>query len=291
MRFDAQWWAERAQASHPGRPEAKALAAFDRWIAPLVRLMHRPTLEGLEHLPQQGPFMLVANHSGAMAISEILCLIVLYMRHFDARPLAATAHPLSFHLWPMTWGMRWTGAIPSARQPTLQTLGEGVSVLVFPGGDHESCRPFWQANRVDFNHRQGFLRIAHEAGVPIVPMGIRGSHLSAPVLWRSRWLLPFGLVLPRLFGLKRYPMTLSGALGLLAALVWGPSALGWPLTLGLAWLWMASLLPLVPYVPVRITMRLGAPMNPATLFSEPTPDFEAAHERVQGTIQALVLSR
>ncbi len=267
------------------------MGVFMRWLGPLIRLMHRPRMVGAENIPRQGPFLLVANHSGGMAVSEIFCLVVLYQRHLRDVPLAAMAHPFSFHLWPLTWGMRWTGAIPSSYDSALRVLGEGCGVLVFPGGDHEVSRPFWQADRVDFNGRKGFVRIAREAGVPIVPMGIQGSHWSVPILGRSTLLLPWGLVLPRIFGLKRYPVTLLGVLGIVLVLLLAPAHLGWPLSLGLAWLWMVSLLPLTPWVPVSITMRIGPPLPPEALFDGAPDELDRASAKVVERVQQLVRAR
>lgn len=253
--------------------------------------MHRPRLTGSDNIPRDRAFLLVANHSGGMAVSEVLSLVLLYERHLKHLPLAPMAHPFSFHLWPLTWGMRWIGAIPSSYDSAKRALAEGCGVLVFPGGDYEVSRPVWQANRVDFNGRRGFLRIAREAGVPIVPMGIQGSHWSAPVLWRSTWLLPRLLVLPRIFGIKRFPLTLLGALGIALVLLLAPAHLGWPLSLGLAWLWMVSLLPFAPWVPVSITMKVGPAIEPEQLFDGAPEELDRAYDTVVGTVQALVRAR
>jgi hypothetical protein len=62
------------------------------------------------------------------------------------------------------------------------------------------------AHPIDFR----FAPIARRHGLPIVPMGIRGSHFTAPVLLRSR-VLPWLLVLPCLAGLKRWSRRASSS--------------------------------------------------------------------------------
>lgn len=249
--------------------------------------MHRPSLQGLEHLPDKGPFLLVANHSGAMAVAELLCLLVLNRQHFRCLRLTPLAHPFAFHLWPLSILIRALGAVPSSVSHAKQALAAGSAVLIFPGGDHEVSRPFWQASRVDFNGRQGFLRLARDAGVPIVPMGISGSHLSAPVLWRSTLVLPWLLVLPKIFGLKRFPFTLLALAGVLTIFGTVPAYWGWIAAAGLSWLWMICLLSMLPFVPTTIRMRLGAPIAPRELFSA-GDDLIPAYTRVTGCIQELV---
>lgn len=41
-------------------------------------------------------------------------------------------------------------------------------MLVFPGGYYDAYRPTFSQNVVDFNGRKGYVRVAMEAGVPIV---------------------------------------------------------------------------------------------------------------------------
>ncbi len=285
--MDTGWWAQRARWGEPGRRDETVLRRIRRVLGPIIRLSHRPRMEGAQHVPRDAPFLLVANHSGGMAIAELGCLIVLSGEYFDDVRIAGLAHPISFHVWPLTKLMRWVGAIPSSYEAAEAALESGAGVLVFPGGDHEASRPFWQAKRVDFNGRKGFLRIARDAGVPIVPMGISGSHLSVPILHRSR-LLPKLLLGPWLFGVKRVPLTLLGVLGTAAILGLGHETLGWPLAAGLTWLWLASPLPLWPIVPTSIRFRIGEPIAPEVLFP-PGDDLESAYAQVHDRIQALVL--
>jgi 1-acyl-sn-glycerol-3-phosphate acyltransferase len=228
--------------------------------------------------------MLVANHSG-MGLAEIMAIIVCWLTDVGtSRPIAAMVHPLSFHSFPAGRWMKRLGAIPSTQPAAKAALAAGIPVLVFPGGDHESMRPIWQAGQVQFAGRKGFLKIAREARVPIVPVGIRGSHYTAPILWRSDRVLSWLLVLPRLLGVRRYALTLSGLIA------FGP-VLSWWLTAVLAWLWLVLPLNQLPYVPWTIRVEIGAPIRADELFpDESAATLDAAYERVQGEVQALVRS-
>jgi 1-acyl-sn-glycerol-3-phosphate acyltransferase len=280
-------WEALPDIERPGRISAGVLRAV-RWVRPLARLAHRPTLAGLENLPE-GPFLLVANHSAGLGISEILCFAVLYLREFaDTRPLAGFALPTAFGVWPFSAIFLAIGAVPSTYAHATRALAKGVPLLVFPGGDHETLRPVWQHDRVDFGGRIGFLKIARDAGIPVVPMGIRGGAFTAPMLVRSR-LFARLLVAPRLIGQKRWGLSLLGLLGALA-LAFTP--LSWPWKMGLTALWLGSPITFMPWIPWTLRYRIGAPLAADTLFPAGAASDEAALRealaRVENAVQSLV---
>lgn len=281
---------ERARIGEPGRPTPRG-RAFVRAVGRVMRVLFRPRLEGLERLPVGRPFLLVANHSGG-GVAEICSLAALWQDAPGERPpLAGFAHALAFYVPGAATFLRAVGAIPSTYEHAARALASGVSVLVFPGGDHEAFRPIWRASAVDFGGRSGFARIARRARVPVVPLGFRGSHFTVPILWRSG-LLAWLLVVPRAFGLKRVPitlLTLAGAVALAAAL---GAARAHPAALALAlWAWCLFPVPwFLPLVPWPITMTIGDPIEPDALFSsfDEAAPVDAAARRVEAAVQALV---
>lgn len=275
----------------PGHVTPGARRLIGRVVAPWVRLCFRPTLAGLEHLPTEGPYLLVANHSAGLAIAEICSLMVLWQAQAGPeRPLAGFAHPLGLRLWPASAVLGSVGAVPSTYEAARDALAAGVPLLVFPGGDHEAMRPVWEAHRVDFGGRRGFLRIAREMNVPIVPLGVRGSHFTAPILWRSRHLLPWALLLPRLLGIKRWPLTAFGIAGLLGLLLGPGAAWSLPAQVLAGAAWLTSPLVFLPVVPATIRFRLGPPLSPEALFERDDGDasLDGALSRVESAVQALV---
>jgi 1-acyl-sn-glycerol-3-phosphate acyltransferase len=253
-----------------------------------MRALHRPTLTGLEHLPAQGPFLLVANHSAGMGLSEILSFVSLYLQQAGpGKPLAAFALPIMFRVFPFSRAVRAVGAVPSTYDDAHATLEKGIPLLIFPGGNHETLRPIWQAHRVDFGGRVGFLRIARHHRIPVVPLGIRGSHFTAPMLLRSN-LLATILVQPRLLGVRRWGISLLGVLGAAALLAWGPGSL--LLRILVAWFWLGTPLTLLPWIPWTIRMRVGAPIPSSELFrgEDSEQQLQAAGETVQSAVQSLV---
>jgi 1-acyl-sn-glycerol-3-phosphate acyltransferase len=276
-----------ARVSEVGRPSSRMETLLRVLGRPLAQLTHRPTLEGLENLPKSGPFLLVSNHSAGLGLAELGVFASLYATEVGTeRKLAGYAHKVGFHVWPLSVVLREIGAVPSTYEAAAATLASGVPLLVFPGGDHETLRPIWEANKVDFGGRMGFLRIALKAKVPIIPMGIRGSHYTTPILFRSR-LLAYLLVVPRLaWGGKRWAVSLLGAIGAGALLA---APLSWPLRALLIWLWLSSPLIMLPIIPWTIRFRIGAPLSTETLFgSDGATPLPLALASVESAVQTLV---
>ncbi len=278
---------ERLEIEHIGQRRPWALSLFRGLLGPILSRVFRPKLEGWDQLPEDRPFMIVSNHSGTGA-TEVLCLAWLWIERFGAsRSVAGMAHPLVFYV-PVAGGvMRSIGAIPSTYRHAREVFDRGIGLIIFPGGDHEAFRPIWEARRVDLAGRVGFLKLAREAGVPIIPLGIVGSHYATPILWRSR-VLPWIALIPGLIGLKRLPVTVYLIAGLVAIPLLTAPTLGPWWSVALAWLWI-NFLPMyfLPVLPWTIRGRLGAPMEPEALFGA-DKDLKASYDQVQSAIQGLV---
>jgi 1-acyl-sn-glycerol-3-phosphate acyltransferase len=128
----------------------------------------------------------------------------------------------------------------------------------------------------------GFLRIAHQAQVPVVPMGIQGGHLTAPILLRST-LLATLLVTPRLLGVKRWGVSVLAVLGALAIALLLPFSL--PVRALLTWLWLGSPLTFLPWLPWTVRMHIGQPLAPQALLGDGS---EAALRNALPQVEAAV---
>ena len=87
-------------------------------------------------------------------------------------------------------------------------LESGAALLVYPGGDYEVFRPSWERHKVDFGGRMGYVRLAREAGVPIVPIASVGGQETALFLDRGQWLAKL-LMVDKLARLKSVPISLA----------------------------------------------------------------------------------
>ena len=248
--------AERSHSSEkPGAAGDAWLAAYRR-LAPLWRKLWPGSIEGLEKLPNDGAFLLVANHSG-LGIAECVTFGDVWLGRSGAvRPLSAMALPGLFRMPLLGDALRGFGAVEATREGAAWARQHGAPLLLFPGGDRESMRPSWRAREVDFAGRKGWIKLAREHRLTIVPLAITGSHLTVPNLGRARaaaWLTG-----AKLIGLKRAPLPVL-SIALAAATLVGMRRRSIPVrtlaALGAFWA-----VALVPWVPSRIRFYVLDPV-------------------------------
>ncbi|WP_157411080.1 MULTISPECIES: lysophospholipid acyltransferase family protein [Actinoplanes] len=146
----------------------------DRTLGALLRTVWRPTVTGLEHLPAGGA-ILCPNH---LSVGDQLFLAICIPRHitFWAKAEYFRATGLRGALTRrVVTGM---GAIPvergggravlSAFDAAVPLLRGGSLVAVFPEGTRSPDGRLYRG-------RTGAVRLAAQAGVPVVPVGITGT--------------------------------------------------------------------------------------------------------------------
>ena len=160
------------------RRQLPAIARYISYFTPEVRGLHR--------LPAQGPALLVGNHSGFFYVPEAwVCGQAVLSRRGVGPPAYLLAYDLLFAVPGVGPFLRQLGAIPANAGAAESALSRGACVLVYPGGDHEACRPWTQRNKIDFAGRTGFVRLALRCGVPVIPVVAHGAHHAVTVLTRG----------------------------------------------------------------------------------------------------------
>ena len=217
------------------------------------------SIRGLEHVPP-APVMLVSNHSGGTTIPDVWGLAFLWYRHFGTgRPLYVLGHELIFAT-PQTGRFFERGGVlratPGVGSRVL--LKHRRDLLVLPGGDLDTWRPWSERNAVNFAGRTGYARLAIRAKVPIVPVAHVGAHETLLVLRTGRRIAKW-------LGLQRVAR-----------------AEIWPLHLSLPWGLALGPLPHWP-VSARFQYLVGPPIAPP---AEETEDsVRALDARVRSVIQ------
>jgi 1-acyl-sn-glycerol-3-phosphate acyltransferase len=173
----------------------------------------RADVRGLERIPPEGPVLLVGNHSGGTWIADTFIFAQSFYDHFGAqRRFHQLAHDLVFKVPGLRALVQRYGTVPASPANMARALKRGAALLVYPGGDHETFRPSWESDRVDFDQRTGFIELALEHRVPIVPVVSIGGQETALFLGRGRRLAR-ALQLDRRFRLKVLPPVLGPPFG------------------------------------------------------------------------------
>ncbi|MEZ5122546.1 MAG: 1-acyl-sn-glycerol-3-phosphate acyltransferase [Solirubrobacterales bacterium] len=181
------------------------------WL--LSSLWFRAEVRGLGHIPDHGPVLLVGNHSGGNVTPDTGVFALAFSAYFGVeRPFYQLAHNLVV-AWPGLGFLRRLGTVAASPENAEAALRAGAALLVYPGGDHEVHRPTWESARIDFAGRRGFVRLALDAGVPIVPVVSIGGQETALFLSRGDALARL-LRLDRLLRLKVLPISLALPWGL-----------------------------------------------------------------------------
>jgi 1-acyl-sn-glycerol-3-phosphate acyltransferase len=236
----------------------------------VASLWYRGEVRGLGNIPDSGPVLLVGNHSGGNMLPDTLVFTLAFNTYFGVeRAFYQLAHNLVLAM-PGLGSLRKFGTVAASPGNARKALQSGAALLVYPGGDYEVHRPSWERNRVDFGGRTGFIRLALQENVPIVPVVAIGGQETALFLSRGEHLARL-LALDRLFRLKVLPISL--------ALPWGVN--------------VGDMLGHVP-LPAKITVETLPAIDLKAEFG-PEPDvdevYDHLHRLMQDTLDSLAAER
>jgi len=247
----------------PAMPEQSMLEAvlgMSRWLS--LNWFYT-TIWDTERVPAAGPVLLVGNHSaGLMPIDALFAIDAIRRLHGPERVVHPLAHDIAYQVPRMARNARRMGILRAGRKNAAAALADGRIVLAYPGGDRDAFRPFDERNRVVLAGRKGFVELAMETGVPIVPLVSVGLHESLIVITR-------GERLAEKLDLKRR---------LRAEVL--------PLALMLPWGLAPALFPFLP-LPTDIEMRFGEPI---ALDGDPGDEaaLAAGYRRVEAAMQQMM---
>jgi 1-acyl-sn-glycerol-3-phosphate acyltransferase len=219
----------------------------------------RGEVRGLQNIPEDGPCLLVGNHSGGTMIADTFVFAGEFYAHFGPhRRFHQLAHDIAARV-PGTGIRRW-GTVAASHDNARRAFEKGAAVLVYPGGDYETFRPSWHSDQIEFGGRKGFIRLALENDVPIVPVVAVGGQETALFVTRGERLAEAS-GWARLTRIKVLPVALAPPFGI-------------------------SLLDLPPRLPLpaKITVEVLPPIDLDERF-EPDPDHEEVYEAITGEMQ------
>jgi 1-acyl-sn-glycerol-3-phosphate acyltransferase len=165
-------------------PELVSLLC-DLWRV-LGRRYFRLQIDGIENVPASGPVLLVGNHCGGLLPSEGFFTSLAIHDHFGPeRAVYALAHDFLFDDATLRRYAARLGILCAGHDSAHHAFAAGGCVLVYPGSDLDTFRPFRDRGKIVLGGRTGFLALALREHVPIVPIVTAGTHEQLIVLWRG----------------------------------------------------------------------------------------------------------
>lgn len=246
---------------------AKAMRHIERWFGASGRYF-RVSSAGWENVPES-PAMIVANHSGGTTIPDAWGLAWAWYQQFGfERTIHPMAHDMVFVVPQVARAFAELGILRASRMLAHKVLTEWKrDLIVMPGGDRETWRPYSKRHKVCWSGRRGYARTALRAGAPIVPIACAGAQSTFVVL-------SDGKRFARAVGLKR-----------LARAEIFPIHLSFPWGLGI------GPLPHIP-PPAHFRYLVGRPVQPTEVVAEgEEPSELAVHEmdaRVRAEMQSML---
>jgi 1-acyl-sn-glycerol-3-phosphate acyltransferase len=167
------------------------------WL--LCRLLWRVRWTNRENIPATGGLIVASNHQTYIDPVWISCPI--------KRPVRYLAWDAAFS-WPIvgwwlrmlgSWPLQLEGSDPKPIRRSIQWLREGGVVVIFPEGGRGD------ADATMRKFKPGAARMAIEAGVPILPVTIRGGHRVWPTGFRFPRLGRVEVIYHSLFMLEQEP--------------------------------------------------------------------------------------
>ncbi len=219
-------------------------------VAPFVwlyRKYFRVVLHGLENVPADGRMLLVSNHSGQIPLDAAMIEVALLVEKDPPRVVRALVEKWVATLPFVSSFYARIGQIVGTPENCRRLLAADEALLVFPEGVRGLNKPFSERYRLR-PFGLGFMRLALEAGAPIVPVGVVGAEEQAPALFDLK-------PLAKLLGMPAFPIT--------------PTGVPFPL-------------------PTRYHLWFGEPMRFTGSADDDDAELERKVAEVQGAVQALL---
>jgi 1-acyl-sn-glycerol-3-phosphate acyltransferase len=149
-------------------------------LGPLLRLVFRPRIEGLEHIPESGAAIVAGNH---LSFSDHFLMPAVLKRRitFLAKAEYFTGPGIKGRL--TAFFFRSAGQIPvdrSGKEAGQAAIREGLGVLrkdellgIYPEGTRSHDGKLYRG-------KTGVARLALETKVPVIPVAVVGTDVVAP---------------------------------------------------------------------------------------------------------------
>ncbi len=211
----------------------------------LYRYYWRVEVEGLEHLPAEGPVLLAANHSGVLPFDAAMISLAVEDEHPAHRIVRMLYAKFVNELPAIGTLFNRLGGVAASTTNGAVLLKRGAAVGIFPEGEDAMGKPYHQAYCLR-PFRTGVAQMSWRGRAPVVPVAVIGAEETNRSLFRFA----------RLPSLLRVPFVPVPSL-----------------------LYLLGPLGVLP-LPTKWRIRFGKPLAPFRVYTR-TPREQFLHERAE----------
>ena len=168
--------------------------ALPHLVMEIMKKYFRLEVEGIEHIPKEGPVIIAPNHSGYSGFDAMI------LAHEIHQATERVARVLTHHLWFMTKATAIPahnlGFIEATTKNGLNYLKKKEMIMLFPEGEYGNFKPSTKAYQLQ-EFKRGFVRMALQTSAHIVPtlvLGAEETHINLAQLKFTKYLR--GTILP-----------------------------------------------------------------------------------------------
>jgi len=169
-------------------------------LKPLYEKWFRVEVHGIENIPSEGGALVVANHSGTIALDSLMTQVALSEHHSAHRELRMLGADLVFSLPVIGPLARRAGHTLACNPDAERLMAAGEVVGVWPEGFKGIGKPYTERYKLQRFGRGGFVSAALRTKVPIIPTSIVGAEEIYPIIADAK-------LLARTLGLPYFPIT------------------------------------------------------------------------------------
>lgn len=173
-------------------------------VEPLLDFLYskyfRVDVQGLEHIPDEGRALIVANHSGTLPYDGAMIMHAVRTEHPAHRDVRPLVEDFVFHFPYLGTFINRIGGVRACQENAERLLHQGQLVAVFPEGLKGIGKLYRERYRLQRFGRGGFIKLALRTGAPIIPAAVIGAEEIHPMLTRVTWLA-------KSFGVPYVPIT------------------------------------------------------------------------------------
>jgi 1-acyl-sn-glycerol-3-phosphate acyltransferase len=192
---------------------------YEARFRPMLEFLYaryfRVDTEGAHRIPNEGPCLVVSNHSGGpLPYDGVMLRTAVRREHPNKRELRWLAEDFIYYLPFIGAAMNRLGAVRACQENAERLLARGNAVAVFPEGAKGIGKLYRERYKLQRFGRGGFIRLCLRTRTPIVPCAVLGAEESNPMLYRIEYMA-------KAFGIPYIPITPTfpalGPVGLLPA--------------------------------------------------------------------------